>query len=288
MNKKQRDKERRINKNKEKQERENIINFYIDKIKALIDEGYIEMAVVIEEFNNGLLQSAMDYNTIKQEMETALRLDDGYVKFEELTERAIEIEKKNDDLYMTIISNDINKNKILKELAKTSKKVAMIVSNANDDLRGKKNDAYIVSILINRSCKEFDQYNRYIMDIALESNQYIDAYINAREDFIDFIKELKELTDEKFDKHIIEEVDENIKYKERLRISYYEMESFLKFKGYESIRQGNTTHAIWRHKETGVSIPVPNKSRTMPQGTVSKILRMIESNRQELAQFLYQ
>ena len=111
-------------------------------------------------------------------------------------------------------------------------------------------------------------------------------YINAREDFLDFLNSIEEVEENSNNTKVIKEIDANIKYKERLRISYYELEKFLKYKGFESVRQGNTTHAIWKHKETGLSIPVPNKSRTMPQGTVSKILRMINSNRHELAQFL--
>ena len=66
-----------------------------------------------------------------------------------------------------------------------------------------------------------------------------------------------------------------------------DVEKFLKYKGFECNRQGNTTHAVWKNPTTGKSVPVPNKSGTMCQGTTSKVLKQIGSNRQELADFLY-
>ena len=51
MGKKQKNKEKQIIKKKEKEKREVIINSYITKVKALLEDAYVNMAVIIEEFN---------------------------------------------------------------------------------------------------------------------------------------------------------------------------------------------------------------------------------------------
>lgn len=89
------------------------------------------------------------------------------------------------------------------------------------------------------------------------------------------------------DYDIIMEADLDYKYKQRLRCTYNDMKKYAKYNGYEECRQGNTTHKIWKNSDTGKSIPIPNKSGTIPQGTVSKILKQMETSRNELACFLY-
>lgn len=286
MGKKQKNKEKQIIKKKEKEKREVIINSYITKVKALLEDAYIDMAVIIEEFNEELVKATINYNSIRTEIIGALKQTDDIDALEEIAQKAIESEKRNVDLYLTITSENINENKILKQIAKVSSSIKDVIDEANRNLRGQKNDVYMTSIIIDRSTKLFLKYHNEMIEASLDSNAFIDNYINAREDFLDFLNSIEEVEENSNNTKVIKEIDANIKYKERLRISYYELEKFLKYKGFESVRQGNTTHAIWKHKETGLSIPVPNKSRTMPQGTVSKILRMINSNRHELAQFL--
>ena len=285
MGKKQKNKEKQIIKKKEKEKREVIINSYITKVKALLEDAYIDMAVIIEEFNEELVKATVNYNSIRTEIIGALKQTDDIDALEEIAQKAIESEKRNIDLYLTITSENINENKILKQIAKVSSSIKDVINEANRNLKGQKNDVYMTSIIIDRSTKLFLKYHNEMIEASLDSNAFIDNYINAREDFLDFLNNIEEVEENSNNTKVIKEIDANIKYKERLRISYYELEKFLKYKGFESVRQGNTTHAIWKNK-AGLSIPVPNKSRTMPQGTVSKILRMINSNRHELAQFL--
>ena len=57
--------------------------------------------------------------------------------------------------------------------------------------------------------------------------------------------------------------------------------------GYEETRQTNTTHRIWKHKETGASLPIPAKGgKTLPQGTMSRMLKQMNLKRSDLAQYL--
>ena len=47
--------------------------------------------------------------------------------------------------------------------------------------------------------------------------------------------------------------------------------------GYESYRNGK--HQIWKHKELGTTVAVPNHPGDMPPGTARSILKTIGSRR---------
>lgn len=290
-------KEQRIKKQAEKlrakQERESIVNSYLGKIQDIIDQGYLDITESLEDFNKQLELGAVKYMDIETQIKSLLKTEDfDENKLEELLDTISEMEKKNNELYDTITSRDLKTNKLLRHLPGMAEKVADIIQQSNDDLVGNKNQAYIVSMITNRSFDVFKSYNAYIADTALESNEYIDMYIDTRENFLDFINESRKELENRIlsyengqQAEII--IEENIKYNQRLRVDYTELCDFLKHKGYECDRQGSTTHAVWKHTETGHSVPLPNKSGTIPQGTTSKVLKQIGSSRNELANYLY-
>lgn len=290
-------KEQRIKKQAEKlrakQERESIVNSYLGKIQDIIDQGYLDITESLEEFNKQLELGAVKYMDIETQIKSLLKTEDfDEDRLEELLATISEMEEKNNELYDTITSRDLKTNKLLRHLPGIAEKVANVIQKSNDDLVGNKNQAYIVSMITNRSFDVFKSYNAYIADTALESNEYIDMYIDTRENFLDFINESKKELEHRISSYengqeaeII--IEENIKYNQRLRVDYSELCDFLKHKGYECDRQGSTTHAVWKHTETGHSVPLPNKSGTIPQGTTSKVLKQIGSSRNELANYLY-
>ena len=290
-------KEQRIKKQAEKlrakQERESIVNSYLGKIQDIIDQGYLNMTESLEEFNKELEQGTVQYMNIESRIKALLKeeiFDEN--QLEELLNIISEMEIRNNELYETITSRDLNSNKLLKHLPIIAEKVANIIQKSNEELAENKNQVYIVSMITNRSFDVFKSYNSYIADTALESNEYIDMYIDARENFLDFIQTSKEELEQRISGYEKEEqaeiiIKENIKYNQRLRVDYTELCDFLKHKGYECDRQGSTTHAVWKHTETGRSVPLPNKSGTIPQGTTSKVLKQIGSSRNELANYLY-
>lgn len=290
-------KEQRIKKQAEKlrakQERESIVNSYLGKIQDIIDQGYLNMTESLEEFNKELEQGTVQYMNIESRIKALLKeeiFDEN--QLEELLNIISEMEIRNNELYETITSRDLNSNKLLKHLPIIAEKVANIIQKSNEKLAENKNQVYIVSMITNRSFDIFRSYNSYIADTALESNEYIDMYIDARENFLDFIQTSKEELEQRISGYEKEEqaeiiIKENIKYNQRLRVDYTELCDFLKHKGYECDRQGSTTHAVWKHAETGHSVPLPNKSGTIPQGTTSKVLKQIGSSRNELANYLY-
>ena len=286
MNNKERIKQKQLAKKQAKEEKEIIINGYMSKIKNILDDNYLETAVVIEKFKEDLINVSVAYDNIKREMMIIFNKTGNVEDLEEVAQKAADLEE-NCRLYLTAYSKD--ENVIYKLLKATSDKVKKELEKAIKELQGKKNDNYLITLLINRCQKQLDAYNEYILDIALESDEYIETCLTARESFIDYVIEIKDKTDLILFEYneAINNLNNEIKYKERLRVNYHELESFLIYKEYKRVRQTSTTHAIWKHKETGNSIPLPNKSGTVPQGTVSKVLRLINSSRQELAQFVY-
>lgn len=282
-------KEKQKAKKEAKAEREKIVKQYIDEIKQIIDNGYIEMTIHLDEFNKELEESAIEYGNMKTTILKLLKTEiQSFSLIEETMNKVIEFEEKNLEIYNTITSRDMKENKLLNKLPNIAEKVANIINKAYIELEGHKNQAYIVSMITNRSFDEFKEYNSYIIDVALESNSYIDIYIDAREDFLEFIDECKSELEAKQEEYKTDvKIEKITKYNQRLRVDYDELASFLRYKGYVCDRQGSTTHAVWRHTKTGKSLPLPNKSGTIPQGTTSKVLKQMGSNRNELAQFLY-
>lgn len=285
--------EKQIKKLQSKKEREELTKIYLDEIQSIVDREYINLSIVLEDFNKELEEGSLKYSYIINQINTLL--NEGYMDFNLLETVMIEIsemENRNDELYTLITSRDLKQNKILRHIPSIAEQVSEVVLKAETELKEHKNQAYICSMVLNRSFDVFKSYNNYIIDTALESNDYIDMYIDSRENFLDFIEKCKKdiavkmesLDDSKHSEVIIEE---NIKYNQRLRVEYSDLTKFLKHKGYECNRQGSTTHAVWKHKETGHSVPLPNKSGTIPQGTTSKVLKQIGSSRNELAQYLY-
>lgn len=285
--------DKQLKKKQSKEEREKIAKSYLDEIQVIIDKEYINMAMSIDEFNKELEESTVKYGNIQNQILSLLKAE---VITNDLLDKTmkdiVEMETHNNELYKIITSRDLKENRLLKHLPLIAEKVADVINKAEIDLIYHKNKAYIHSMIINRSFDIFRDYNTYIIDTALEANDYIDMYIDTRENFLDFIEKCRKELEERISSYENHEqaeiiIEENIKYNQRLRVNYTDLCEFLKHKGYECNRQGSTTHAVWKHKETGHSVPLPNKSGTIPQGTTSKVLKQIGSNRNELAQYLY-
>ena len=69
----------------------------------------------------------------------------------------------------------------------------------------------------------------------------------------------------------------------RIRCDYKKIDKFLKYKGYEPVRHGSSTHVIYRSDATGKSIPVPKVKGTIPQGTIARMMTEIGSTSKELS-----
>ena len=80
---------------------------------------------------------------------------------------------------------------------------------------------------------------------------------------------------------------QDFKFKQRLRVTYKDLKNFMNFYGFYEHRQKSSTHIIYKNKITGQTIPVPYSNGTICQGTVSKILKQMNLNRNDLAKYLY-
>ena len=126
------------------------------------------------------------------------------------------------------------------------------------------------------------------------NNEYFKAYVNTYYDYEEVVKLYRrELIIQKRleDDSVIENPD-NQNQKDnscngRLRVTHSDMIDFAKYMGFEEDRQGNSTHRVFRHPETGISVPIPaKKGKDMPQGTMSMLLKQMGYKRSDLAKFL--
>ena len=286
---KQKKKEKQLKKQKEKAEREQFINSCMKEINDELDRSYIVIDDMLEKISKDFVDSAIKIEEYKQSLIHIAYRDDldkesysDYKEVKDIITNIEEIRKNMNSKYIDMFS-DSTENSILQLAEESINKIADIIKSIQADIKGQKNDFLILSILLDRSKRILEEYNTYIAESVLESNPYIDAYIETEESYYNF---LLEIVGDKEDNPEDITQEEIRKYNDRLRVEYSDLSRFLTLKGYVCVRQNSTTHAIWRNEELGISVPLPNKSGTVPQGTVSKLLRIINSNRYELAEFI--
>jgi hypothetical protein len=278
-----------LKKQKEKAEREQFINSCMKEINDELDRSYIVIDDMLEKISKDFVDSAIKIEEYKQSLIHIAYRDDldkesysDYKEVKDIITNIEEIRKNMNSKYIDMFS-DSTENSILQLAEESINKIADIIKSIQADIKGQKNDFLILSILLDRSKRILEEYNTYIVESVLESNPYIDAYIETEESYYNF---LLEIVGDKEDNPEDITQEEIRKYNDRLRVEYSDLSRFLTLKGYVCVRQNSTTHAIWRNEELGISVPLPNKSGTVPQGTVSKLLRIINSNRYELAEFI--
>lgn len=260
-----------------------LMDIYSKKVFDKIDTLYEDIISSIDIFNEYLMEQTANYQTAKEEVSKAIKkelpLEDiidiiDSIKEEDLVASKIKLKQ-------TII-NDILKNMdSIGEVTKT-------ISEIKEELQEDDNLAYLISSLQDSALVKIKEYSELTASGFLKNNPYLDMYISTRNDFMDYTK--KALNDSvDIETESIEDKEiKDIKYKQRLRCTYDELQKFARHVGYEDTRQGNTTHVIWKNRDTGKSLPIPNKSGTVPQGTVSRILKQMELSRNDLANYLYQ
>jgi predicted RNA binding protein YcfA (HicA-like mRNA interferase family) len=279
---------KREEKQAKKQEREHIINVYMNKILSKLDDDYLESIEIIDGLNNELMQRTIEFQAIEDEVKKAIRNNE---PAESIINMIDIISKHNENFINTLRFKDLLVKELTQMLPSVAKNVMAVLEEAKTELNNNKNSNYILSIIQNQSLKKIDEYNQFIIYGFFKDNPYMEMYVHARNSFVEFSTNvLEELNEEDVDVYT-EEIEgievKKVKFTQRLRCTYNELQDFARSRGYEDNRQGNTTHAIWKNTETGKSMPIPNKSGTIPQGTMSRILKQMDLNRADLANFLY-
>lgn len=280
MNNKERIKQKQLAKKKAKEEKEKIIDKYMSATDDIlneqfkkIDNAFTNTVRLLDEGYAKYQQLLTEINAIVKD-ETIIDLDLFEEKLKEISEFVKQLDSK------VVKTNQAEKEKVTKIAIETSKQCQEILEQANNALIGNKNQHYIISLLFTRCQKLMKEYISFTMEKNDEINAYIDMFEESRNSLAEYLAGL------------IQEIKEHSKQQklersnERLRVEYKQLKKFLEYKGYEFDRQNASTHAIWKNPITGKSVPLPNKSKTVPQGTVSSVLRKINSNRNELVDFL--
>ena len=140
-------KEKQRIKKEQKALRESIINNYISEIKEIIDEGYVEMMSHLDEFNKELMNLTIEYSNLENIIIKVFKENMSCESLEDINERIIAIEKKNEEIYNIATSRDISSNRLLRHLPVVATQVSDVIKRANEELKANKNRVYLVSMI---------------------------------------------------------------------------------------------------------------------------------------------
>jgi predicted RNA binding protein YcfA (HicA-like mRNA interferase family) len=281
---------KKLEKSKKKQELEKLITKHTKECSAFLEDAYIEVISNLEDANNQLLNMSNYLSEEKVKIQKAIKVNDIELA-EELIENSTDI---TDDFILSFskLIRPAERDSVATPLVKAGQQANDYLNTLirNLEKNGHKNALYIAQIIMNKVKDKGSEYaNMTCHDFYVE-NPYLDMFAGALRDYTDYIKSL---TDLGYSDIEIEEVEiENKRLKKlvsnsRLRCTHTDMMNFAKAMGYEENRQTNTTHRIWKNKETGISLPIPAKgNRTLPQGTMSRMLKQMNLTRKDLAKFL--
>lgn len=281
---------KKLEKQKKKQEVEKLITKHTCICSTFLDDAYTEVLSNLENANNQLLNMSNYLSEEKLKIQKAIKANDL-----ELAEELIENSTEITDEFVSNFSKLIipaKRDSVASPLVKAGQQASEYLGNMIDDLErsGHKNALYIAQIVMNKVKEKGSEYADMTCHDFYAQNPYLDMFGSTLHEYTEYLKSLIDLGFEEIE---IEEVEiENKKLKKvvsnsRLRCTHTDMMNFAKAMGYEENRQTNTTHRIWKNKETGISLPIPAKgNRTLPQGTMSKMLKQMNLTRKDLAEFL--
>ena len=284
---KQKLKEKKAEKIKKKKEIEAIIDENYNKCVKIIDDAYAKILGNLDEANNKLLNMSNVLTQEKQKLQIAIkqgRTED----IEEIIENGFEMTDEfiSDFIRLTIPRKN---NSIATPLAEAGNKACAFLDRLemNLNLLNNKNATYITSAITNKLIAKSNEYSDLVCTDFYVNNPFITMFNEALDDYNQYVKSLDGLLDMEIEEVEVEEKIYKISSHSRLRCTHADMMNFAKAMGYEEVRQTNTTHRIWKHKETGLSLPIPAKGgKTIPQGTMSRILNQMHLKRQDLVEFL--
>lgn len=277
---------------KKKQEKQELIDKHTKICSEILEKGYDVLLNDIEKFNLELVSMSQEISDKTQELEKYISLDD-VEKAKENIRTTFELSSVFFKRIMTYITPG-GKESITRPLHEASSKLNKYLNNLELTLSivKNKNAVFITSAVFNILQRKSDDYCRLVCDDFYSNNEYFKAFEDTYYNYETVVKMYRrELIKQK---RLEEELDiEKLDIqketcgKGRLRVTHADMINFAKAMGFEEDRQGNSTHRVFRHPETGVSVPIPaKKGRDMPQGTMSNLLKQMGYKRIDLAKFL--
>ena len=281
---------KKLEKLKKKQEIELIVQQNTEICNAFLDEAYEQVINNLEDANNQLLNMSNFLAEEKLKLQKAVKANDLEL-IEELADNSSDI---TDEFIINFTKLIIpaKRNSVATPLVKAGEQASDHLNNLVNTLefKGHKNALYIAQIVMNRVKERASEYADMTCHEFYAENPYLDMFNSSLQEYTEYLKSLSDLGYSDIEVEEIEIEDKKLKKivsNSRLRCTHTEMMNFARAMGYEENRQTNTTHRIWKNKETGVSLPIPAKgNRTLPQGTMSRMLKQMNLTRKDLAEFL--
>lgn len=253
------------------------------EVTKCLDEVYTEIIEDISNFNKEMIKRTDEFLSLKT---TIIKMVDNKESVDDILE-VIEQIKEEDLIADKIKLRNTIMEDISISLPRSAKYIAKVIEDSKSKLKNFSDCKYLINMLQKKLYDNVKEYNELTVSGLLNDNPYLTAYIETRNDLISYIEQVMDEYVEVEIKDLENKEIKELKFKQRLRVTYDELQKFAKHMGYEEVRQGNTTHKVWKNPKTGLSNPIPNKSGTVPQGTVSRILKQMELTRADLAKFLY-
>lgn len=278
---------RKQEKLKKRNETEQLIKENYEKCIKIVDDAYAKVLGNLEDANNKLLNMSNVLTQEKQKIQVAVKhgkkeeveqlIEDGF----EMTDEFIK-----DFIRLTLPRKN---NSVATPLAEAGNEACTFLDRLELDLSlmNNKNAIYITSAISNKLIAKSNEYSDLVCGDFYSNNPFISMFNEALNDYNEYVKSLEAILDVEIEEVEVEEKIYKISSNSRLRCTHTDMMNFAKAMGFEEIRQTNTTHRIWKHKESGLSLPIPAKGgKTLPQGTMSRILNQMGLKRQDLVEFL--
>ncbi|MGL5507883.1 MAG: hypothetical protein ACRDB0_08280, partial [Paraclostridium sp.] len=175
------------------------------------------MLVDVEKLNEDLDKRCKKYLFLKEQISIAIKNNvpiDDFIN-----------EINNEDL---IASKDRLRHYIIsslsKDLSDSAKKIANLMQYSKEELQGHRNRKLLLNFIQRDICNKIKDYNEMAISEILTNNWHLDAYINTRNQLLDYISSVSELeieTEEIENKEV-----KKLKYKQRLRVTYDELQRF--------------------------------------------------------------
>lgn len=275
-------------------ERDNLIDKYYNEHLIVLDKYYMEVLSNIEEINKEV-DDECDFMELQLAQLYVLAQIENFEKIEEtlniLSDRSQEFCKK---ICKRSLPGKIDT--IVSPLLDAGKELNSYLNSLSIKLMAMKVKNY--DFIVNKINYKIQEQSKKYTDIITEdfyfNNDKNKRYAAVMKEYSEFCQKYAEYLElEEEDLEQVTEFESNTeeisipRLKSRLRCTHADMKNFAKHMGYEEIRQTNSTHKIYRHRETGISMPIPEKGgKTLPQGTMSRILKQMGLKRSDLAVYL--
>lgn len=284
--------QKRLEKQQKKNQKNDLVERHTKVCLVMLEECYDEILKEIDEFNSELVDMSFKLNQKSLELEKYISLEDN----EKIKENINETMAMADNYFKRIaayITPCSKPDSIIAPLLKASKSVSSYLNNLELTLKivRNKNATYITSTIYNVIQRKSQEYTNLVCDDFYENNEYFKAFEDTYYDYEDIAKaykrQLRENNNELDSDIVIHDVPKETCGRGRLRVTHADMIDFAKYMGFEEDRQGNSTHRVFKHPETGISVPIPaKKGKDMPQGTTSMLLKQMGYKRMDLARFI--